>query len=41
MEKLAICAKVLYNEDLLQKRKEIREISDPQIVLDSKDKVFI
>ena len=38
MEKLAICSKVLYNQDIIQKkRKQINEISDPQIVLTCKD----
>ena len=30
MEKLAICSKILYNQDIIQKRKQINEISDPQ-----------
>ena len=37
MEKLAICSKVLYNQDIIQKRKQINEISDPQIILTCKD----
>jgi hypothetical protein len=37
MENFAICSKVLYNEDLLQKRKQIELLSDPQIVLTCKD----